>query len=94
MGQQTAQSHDLTRIPSARAVAPGRRHRGVFGPVRLRHRHPVAPCADLSSSNGIVVSADPWPNEPEGIVPLALTFDTGGPSPQRFTTVAVALSVD
>ncbi len=91
MGGQTRNPHDLTRGPAGSSGGTGSAIAAVFAQFGLGSDTGGSirgPCsangiAGLKPTNGLVSRA--------GIVPLALTFDTGGPMARSVYDVAAAL---
>jgi amidase len=91
MGGQTRNPHDLTRGPAGSSGGTGSAIAAVFAQFGLGSDTGGSirgPCssngiAGIKPTNGLVSRA--------GIVPLALTFDTGGPMARNVYDVAVAL---
>jgi len=93
MGLQTHNPHDLTRGPSGSsggtgaAIAAGFAQFGLGTDTGGSVRGP-------SSANGIVgLKPTHGLMSRDGIVPLALSFDTGGPMARSVTDIAIALGI-
>src|SRR5882757_7299034 len=93
MGLQTHNPHDLTRGPSGSsggtgaAIAAGFAQFGLGTDTGGSVRGP-------SSANGIAgLKPTHGLMSRDGIVPLALSFDTGGPMARSVTDVAIALGI-
>ncbi|MCX6951049.1 MAG: amidase family protein, partial [Verrucomicrobia bacterium] len=92
-GGQTLNPHDLTRGPAGSSGGTGSAIAAAFAQFGLgsdtggsiRGPCSVNGIAGLKPTNGLVSRA--------GIVPLALTFDTGGPMARSVYDVAVSLGV-
>jgi amidase len=93
MGGQTRNPHDLTRGPSGSSGGTGAAIAAAFAQFGLGTdtaasvRGPAAACGvvGLKTTHGLVSR--------DGVIPLALTFDTVGPLARNVTDTAVALSV-
>ncbi len=91
MGGQTRNPHDLTRGPSGSSGGTGAAIAAAFAQFGLGTdtaasvRGPAAACGvvGLKTTHGLVSR--------DGVVPLALTFDTVGPLARNVTDAAVAL---
>src|SRR5262249_33514365 len=93
LGGQTLNPHDLTRTPSGSSGGTGVAIAAAYAPLGLgtdtggASRRP-------STSNGIVgLKPTHGLLSRSGIIPLALTFDTGGPMARSVSDVAVALGI-
>jgi amidase len=91
IGGQTLNPHDLTRTPSGSSGGTGAGIAAVFAPLGMG-TDTGGSIRGPSTSNG-VVGLKPTHGllSRNGIVPLALTFDTGGPLALNVADVAVAL---
>jgi amidase len=93
MGGQTHNPHDLTRGPAGSSGGTGAAIAAAFAQFGLgtdtggsiRSPCSVNGIAGLKPTHGLLSRA--------GIVPLALTFDTGGPMARSVSDVAVALGI-
>jgi amidase len=93
IGGQTLNPHDLTRTPSGSSGGTGAGIAAVFAPLG-RGTDTGGSIRGPSTSNG-VVGLKPTHGllSRNGIVPLSLTFDTGGPLALNVADVAAALGV-
>lgn len=93
IGGQTLNPHDLTRTPSGSSGGTGAGIAAVFAPLGMG-TDTGGSIRGPSTSNG-VVGLKPTHGllSRSGIVPLALTFDTGGPLALNVADVAAALGV-
>ena len=93
IGGQTLNPHDLTRTPSGSSGGTGAGIAAVFAPLGMG-TDTGGSIRGPSTSNG-VVGLKPTHGllSRNGIVPLALTFDTGGPLALNVADVAAALGV-
>jgi amidase len=91
IGGQTLNPHDLTRTPSGSSGGTGAGIAAVFAPLGMG-TDTGGSIRGPSTSNG-VVGLKPTHGllSRNGIVPLALTFDTGGPLALNVADVAAAL---
>lgn len=91
VGGQTLNPHDLTRTPSGSSGGTGAGIAAVFAPLGMG-TDTGGSIRGPSTSNG-VVGLKPTHGllSRNGIVPLALTFDTGGPLALNVADVAIAL---
>jgi amidase len=93
MGLQTHNPHDLERGPAGSSGGTGAAIAAVFGQFGLG-TDTGGSIRGPSSSNGIVgLKPTRGLMSRDGIVPLALSFDTGGPMARSVTDVALALGV-
>ena len=93
IGGQTLNPHDLTRTPSGSSGGTGAGIAAVFAPLGMG-TDTGGSIRGPSTSNG-VVGLKPTHGllSRGGIVPLALSFDTGGPLALNVADVAAALGV-
>ncbi len=93
MGLQTHNPHDLTRGPSGSSGGTGAGIAAWFGQFGLG-TDTGGSVRGPSSANGIVgLKPTLGLMSRNGIVPLALSFDTGGPMARSVSDIAVALGV-
>ena len=93
MGLQTLNPHDLTRGPSGSSGGTGASIAAVFAQFGLG-TDTGGSIRGPSSANGIVgLKPTHGLMSRDGIIPLALTFDTGGPMARNVYDVALALGV-
>ena len=93
MGLQTRNPHDLTRGPSGSSGGTGASIAAAFAQFGMG-TDTGGSIRGPSSANGIVgLKPTHGLLSRNGIVPLALTFDTGGPMARNVYDVAVALGV-
>ena len=93
MGLQTLNPHDLTRGPSGSSGGTGASIAAAFAQFGMG-TDTGGSIRGPSSANGIVgLKPTHGLLSRNGIVPLALTFDTGGPMARNVYDVAVALGV-
>jgi amidase len=93
MGLQTLNPHDLTRGPSGSSGGTGASIAAAFAQFGMG-TDTGGSIRGPSSANGIVgLKPTHGLLSRSGIVPLALTFDTGGPMARSVYDVAVALGV-
>src|SRR5262249_61456169 len=93
LGGQTLNPHDLTRTPSGSAGGPGVAIAAAYAPLGLG-TDTGGSIRGPSTSNGIVgLKPTHGLLSRSGIIPLALTFDTGGPMARSVNDVAVALGI-
>ena len=93
MGLQTLNPHDLTRGPSGSSGGTGASIAAAFAQFGMG-TDTGGSIRGPSSANGIVgLKPTLGLLSRNGIVPLALTFDTGGPMARNVYDVAVALGV-
>ena len=93
LGGQTLNPHDLTRSPSGSSGGTGAAIAAAYAPIGLGTdtggsiRGPATAngIAALKPTHGLLSRS--------GIIPLALSFDTGGPMARHVYDVAVALGV-
>jgi amidase len=93
LGGQTLNPHDLTRTPSGSSSGTGVSVAAAFAPLGLgtdtggsiRGPSTVNGVVGLKPTHGLLSR--------DGIIPLALTFDTGGPLARSVYDVAVSLGV-
>ena len=93
LGGQTLNPHDLTRTPAGSSGGTGAGIAAVFAPLGMG-TDTGGSIRGPSTANG-VVGLKPTHGllSRSGIVPLALTFDTGGPLALNVADVAAALGV-
>ena len=93
MGGQTRNPHDLERGPSGSSGGTGAAIAAVFAQFGLG-TDTASSVRGPSSVNGIVgLKPTTGLMSRDGIVPLSLTLDTGGPMARNVTDIAVALNV-
>jgi amidase len=93
MGGQTLNPHDLTRTPAGSSGGTGAAIAAAYAPVGLG-TDTGGSIRGPSTSNGIVgLKPTHGLMSRDGIVPLALSFDTGGPMTRSVYDVAVSLGV-
>jgi len=93
LGGQTLNPHDLTRGPAGSSGGTGAAISAVFAQFGMG-TDTGGSIRGPSSSNGIVgLKPTHGLLSRDGIVPLALTFDTGGPMARSVYDIAVALNV-
>jgi len=93
MGLQTHNPHDLTRGPSGSSGGTGASVAAAFAQFGLG-TDTGGSVRGPSSANGIVgLKPTHGLLSRDGIIPLALTFDTGGPMARNVYDVALALGV-
>jgi amidase len=91
MGGQTRNPHDLTRGPAGSSGGTGAGLAAVFGQVGLG-TDTGGSVRGPSAANGIVgLKPTLGLMSRDGIVPLALSFDTGGPMARSVTDLAIML---
>lgn len=91
IGGQTLNPHDLTRTPSGSSGGTGAAVAAVFAPLGLG-TDTGGSIRGPSTSNGVVgLKPTHGLMSRDGIVPLALTFDTGGPMGLTVYDIAVSL---
>ncbi len=93
MGGQTLNPHDLTRGPAGSSGATGAGLAAVFAQIGMG-TDTGGSVRGPSSVNGIVgLKPTHGLLSRDGIVPLALTFDTGGPMARSVYDIAISLNV-
>ncbi len=93
LGGQTLNPHDLTRTPSGSSGGTGVAVAAAYAPLGLG-TDTGGSIRGPSTSNGIVgLKPTHGLLSRSGIIPLALSFDTGGPMARSVSDVAVALGV-
>ena len=93
MGGQTKNPHDLTRGPSGSSGGTGASIAAAYAQLGLG-TDTGGSVRGPSSANGIVgLKPTHGLLSRDGIVPLALSFDTAGPMARNVTDVAIALGV-
>ncbi len=93
LGGQTLNPHDLTRTPSGSSGGTGVAIAAAYAPLGLG-TDTGGSIRGPSTSNGIVgLKPTHGLMSRDGIVPLALTFDTGGPMTRNVYDIAVSLGV-
>jgi amidase len=93
LGGQTLNPHDLTRTPSGSSGGTGAAIAAAYAPIGLG-TDTGGSIRGPSTSNGIVgLKPTHGLLSRSGIIPLALSFDTGGPMARSVADVAVALGV-
>lgn len=92
-GGQTLNPHDLTRGPAGSSGGTGAAIAAVFAPLGMG-TDTGGSVRGPSSVNGIVgLKLTHGLLSRDGIIPLALTFDTGGPMARSVYDIALALNV-
>jgi amidase len=93
LGGQTRNPHDLTRTPSGSSGGTGVAVAAAYAPIGLG-TDTGGSIRGPSTSNGIVgLKPTHGLLSRAGIIPLALSFDTGGPMARSVYDVAVALGI-
>ena len=93
LGGQTLNPHDLTRSPSGSSGGTGAAIAAAYAPIGLG-TDTGGSIRGPSTANGIVgLKPTLGLMSRDGIIPLALSFDTGGPMARSVYDVAAALSV-
>jgi amidase len=93
LGGQSLNPHDLTRTPSGSSGGTGVSIAAAYAPLGLG-TDTGGSIRGPSTSNGIVgLKPTHGLLSRNGIIPLALTFDTGGPMARSVYDVAVALGI-
>jgi amidase len=93
LGGQSLNPHDLTRTPSGSSGGTGVAIAAAYGPLGMG-TDTGGSIRGPSTSNGIVgLKPTHGLLSRSGIIPLSLTFDTGGPMARSVTDVAIALGV-
>jgi amidase len=93
LGGQTLNPHDLTRTPAGSSGGTGAAIAADYAPLGLG-TDTGGSIRGPSTSNGIVgLKPTHGLLSRDGIIPLALTFDTGGPMARSVYDVAVSLGV-
>src|SRR5207249_3208341 len=93
LGGQTLNPHDLTRSPSGSSGGTGVAIAAAYAPLGMG-TDTGGSIRGPSTSNGIVgLKPTHGLLSRSGIIPLALSFDTGGPMARSVSDVAVALGV-
>jgi amidase len=93
MGGQSLNPHDLTRTPSGSSGGTGVAVAAVYAPLGLG-TDTGGSIRGPSTSNGIVgLKPTHGLMSRDGIIPLSLTFDTGGPMARSVYDIAVSLGV-
>ncbi|MCR6652010.1 MAG: amidase family protein [Cellvibrionaceae bacterium] len=92
LGGQTLNPHDLTRTPSGSSGGTGAAIAALFAPLGYG-TDTGGSIRGPSTSNGIVgLKPTHGLLSRDGIIPLALTFDTGGPMTRSVYDIAVSLN--
>lgn len=93
LGGQTLNPHDLTRTPSGSSGGTGAAIAAAYAPLGLG-TDTGGSIRGPATSNG-VVGLKPTHGllSRDGIIPLALTFDTGGPMTRSVYDIAVSLGI-
>ncbi len=92
LGGQTLNPHDLTRTPAGSSGGTGAAIAAVFAPLGYG-TDTGGSIRGPSTSNGIVgLKPSHGLLSRDGIIPLALTFDTGGPMTRSVYDIAVSLN--
>ena len=93
LGGQSLNPHDLTRTPSGSSGGTGVAIAAAYAPLGMG-TDTGGSIRGPSTSNGIVgLKPTHGLLSRSGIIPLALTFDTGGPMARTVTDIAIALGV-
>jgi amidase len=93
LGGQSLNPHDLTRTPSGSSGGTGVAIAAAYAPLGLG-TDTGGSIRGPSTSNGIVgLKPTHGLLSRSGIIPLSLSFDTGGPLARSVTDVAIALGV-
>ena len=93
LGGQSLNPHDLTRTPSGSSGGTGVAIAAAYAPLGMG-TDTGGSIRGPSTSNGIVgLKPTHGLLSRSGIIPLSLTFDTGGPMARSVTDIAVALGV-
>ncbi|MCU1384527.1 MAG: glutamyl-tRNA amidotransferase [Acidobacteria bacterium] len=93
LGGQSLNPHDLTRTPSGSSGGTGVAIAAAYAPLGLG-TDTGGSIRGPSTSNGIVgLKPTHGLLSRSGIIPLSLSFDTGGPMARSVTDVAIALGV-
>lgn len=93
LGGQSHNPHDLTRTPAGSSGGTGVAIAAAYAPLGLG-TDTGGSIRGPSTANGIVgLKPTHGLLSRDGIIPLALTFDTGGPMARSVTDIAVALGV-
>lgn len=93
LGGQTLNPHDLTRTPSGSSGGTGAAIAAAYAPLGLG-TDTGGSIRGPSTSNGIVgLKPTHGLLSRDGIIPLALTFDTGGPMTRSVYDIAVSLGI-
>ncbi|MDY6947131.1 MAG: amidase family protein [Pseudomonadota bacterium] len=93
LGGQTLNPHDLTRTPSGSSGGTGAAIAAAYAPVGLG-TDTGGSIRGPATSNGIVgLKPTHGLMSRDGIIPLSLTFDTGGPLARSVYDIAVSLGV-
>jgi amidase len=93
LGGQTLNPHDLTRTPSGSSGGTGAAIAAAYAPLGMG-TDTGGSIRGPATSNGIVgLKPTHGLLSRSGIIPLSLTFDTGGPMARSVTDVAIALGI-
>src|SRR3954465_13408670 len=93
LGGQSLNPHDLTRTPSGSSGGTGVAIAAAYAPLGLG-TDTGGSIRGPSTSNGIVgLKPTHGLMSRSGIIPLALSFDTGGPMARNVSDIAVSLNV-
>ena len=93
LGGQTLNPHDLTRTPSGSSGGTGAAIAAAYAPLGMG-TDTGGSIRGPSTANGIVgLKPTHGLLSRSGIIPLSLSFDTGGPMARSVTDVAIALGV-
>lgn len=93
LGGQTLNPHDLTRTPAGSSGGTGAAIAAAYAPLGLG-TDTGGSIRGPSTSNGIVgLKPTHGLLSRDGIIPLALTFDTGGPMARSVYDIAVSLGI-
>jgi amidase len=93
LGGQTLNPHDLTRTPSGSSGGTGVAIAAAYAPLGMG-TDTGGSIRGPSTSNGIVgLKPTHGLLSRSGIIPLSLSFDTGGPMARSVTDVAIALGI-
>ena len=93
LGGQSLNPHDLTRSPSGSSGGTGVAIAAAYAPLGMG-TDTGGSIRGPSTSNGIVgLKPTHGLLSRSGIIPLSLTFDTGGPMARSVTDIAIALGI-
>ena len=93
LGGQSLNPHDLTRTPAGSSGGTGVAIAAAYAPLGLG-TDTGGSIRGPSTSNGIVgLKPTHGLLSRDGIIPLALTFDTGGPMARSVTDIAISLGI-
>ena len=91
LGGQSLNPHDLRRSPAGSSGGTGVAIAAAYAPLGYGDRHRRVDPRAIDGERHRGFEADPWSSQQNGIIPLSLTFDTGGPMARSVNDVAVAL---